>query len=36
MVEWAGAGESARAKAQTKLKAWLHVPSRTGEKAGLM
>ena len=32
MMGRTGAGESARARAQTKLKAWLHVPSRTGEK----
>ena len=33
MIGRASAGESARAKAQTKLKAWLRVPSRTGEMA---
>lgn len=33
MIWRASAGESALAKAQTKLNAWLHVPSRTGKMA---
>jgi len=36
MIGRASAGESALAKAQTKLKAWLRVPSRAGEMAELM
>ena len=36
MIGRASAGESAVAKAQTKLKAWLRVPSRPGEMAELM